>query len=99
GRMAPALARYSEAHQKLLRAVAAGVALHYSGVFAQQLGISDADMPVGGTVVEGLMRQYMGLHQDRKEGEKVARACGLRKNEIEAVWSYTQANKAVETLG
>lgn len=99
GRMAPAFARYTEAQRKLIRAVAAGVALHYSGVFAEQLGVSGADMAVGGTIVDALMKQYTGLHQDRKEGEKVARACGLRKNEIEAVWSYTQANKAVESLG
>jgi len=97
-RVRPALARYSGAERELIRSIAAGIALHGSGVFAERLAISTADLTIPGTIADRLMTRYTSLHQDRTKGEVVARALGLRKNEIEAVWAYTQANKEVEDL-
>lgn len=99
GKFTDALSSHSLGEQMLIHTVAAGVALHLSGVFAEKLGISDADHDLPDATIDRLMRLYSAAHRDRHLGEAMARSLGLKKNEIEAVWSYTQANKEVEDLG
>ena len=99
GEFTDALSRFSLAEQMLIHTIAAGIALHLSGVFAEKLGISDRDVDLPGPLVDRLMKQYAAVQQNRDLGESMARSLGLRKNEIEAVWSYTQANKEVQEIG
>jgi hypothetical protein len=99
GRMTDALCRRSVAEQTLIRTIAAGVALHYSGVFSKKLGISEQDFALDGPVADRLMKMFTLVQQGPHLRENVARSLGLRKNEIEAVWSYTQAHKELESFG
>jgi hypothetical protein len=92
------LERYTRAQRCLIRTIAAGVALHGSGAFALELGVcSSAEIVL--TERDKVLSTFTKIYQDRALGEKLARALGLSKNEIEAVWSYTQANKEIASKG
>ena len=94
-----ALQRYTPAQAALIRTIAAGVALHLSGAFSRLLRISsDDDVTIDEHEVAALKEIFFKLYADAKLAEQVARAVGLRKHEIEAVWSYTQANKEVAQI-
>jgi hypothetical protein len=96
-RVKAALARYEPAAQELIMTISAGIALHCSGAFAKKLGLSKTlDLSIDESCVEKLLRQYTYLHNEKKEAERIARALGLRKSEIEAIWAYTNANKEVD---
>lgn len=98
-RVKAALERYKPAEQELIMTIAAGIALHCSGAFAKVLGLCDTpDLTISESGVEKLLGQYTYLYNNKKEAERVARALGLRKSEIEAVWAYTNANKEVDTF-
>jgi hypothetical protein len=98
-RVKAALGRYKPAERELIMTIAAGIALHCSGAFARELGVCGTlDLTVSDGGVEKLLRQYTYLQNNKEEAERVARALGLRKSEIEAVWAYTNANKEVDTF-
>jgi len=90
------LARYTTQQRVLIRSIAAGVALHLSGGFSKLLGISsDLDLGISDEAVGELKDTFFALYQNARVAEQVARGFW---GEIEAVWSYTQANKEVAKI-